>query len=426
MVAGAGVVAAVLGVVIWLALDLLPPQRVSFAAGARDGGYWRIASRYADILARDGITLELRETAGSVENAALLEAGAVDVGLLQGGVSVEGDHLGALAAVFFEPLMLFHPVGAAPAEPPAAWAGLRIAAGPPGSGSRAAFEQLAAAAAIDPGANEALPLGGADAAAALLAGDADLALFVAPLQAPYLAPLLASDRVALLSFAYAEAIARRIPGARAVPAPAGVIAMAPPQPPEATTLVMLTARLVADDGLHPAAVDRLLAAAREVHGGRGPFHDFGRFPAEDGVDMRMNEDAEAMLEQGPSGLRGVLPYWAVAQISRVLALLIPLLVLLLPLLRALPGVYAWSQRRRIWRRYNAIGAVEAEVVSADAPRLRELDAELAGLDADLSQLSLPAAYRNAAFNARMHIELVRRRIADALKEKAAAGDPAAA
>ena len=73
-----------IGLLIWTARDLMPPDRVRFAAGIEGGGYWRIAERYREILARDGIDLVLIPTAGSVENARLLESGDAQAGLLQG------------------------------------------------------------------------------------------------------------------------------------------------------------------------------------------------------------------------------------------------------------------------------------------------------------------------------------------------------
>ena len=52
-----------------------PPKLVKLATGTPDGTYYRFGQQYADILAEDGITLELVPTAGSVENLARLAAG---------------------------------------------------------------------------------------------------------------------------------------------------------------------------------------------------------------------------------------------------------------------------------------------------------------------------------------------------------------
>ena len=88
-----------------------PPDRVVMATGGVDGAYHAFAKRYAERLAREGITLELRPTAGSVENVRLLRSGEVSLALVQGGVddadSASTDLL-SLGSVYYEPLWLFH------------------------------------------------------------------------------------------------------------------------------------------------------------------------------------------------------------------------------------------------------------------------------------------------------------------------------
>ena len=50
------------------------PQHVVIATGSQEGAYFAFANRYREILARDGITLEVKSTAGSIENLELLES----------------------------------------------------------------------------------------------------------------------------------------------------------------------------------------------------------------------------------------------------------------------------------------------------------------------------------------------------------------
>ncbi|HUD32703.1 MAG TPA: hypothetical protein VMR43_06740, partial [Variovorax sp.] len=53
-------------------VDPLPPHRFSIAAGAPGSVYDNFARQYAAILARDGVNLEIRNTAGAVEGLQLL------------------------------------------------------------------------------------------------------------------------------------------------------------------------------------------------------------------------------------------------------------------------------------------------------------------------------------------------------------------
>ena len=55
-------------------VDPAPPDRITIATGGPNGAYKAFAERYRDVLARDGVTLEILETKGSLENIALLES----------------------------------------------------------------------------------------------------------------------------------------------------------------------------------------------------------------------------------------------------------------------------------------------------------------------------------------------------------------
>jgi hypothetical protein len=109
----------------------------------------------------------------------------------------------------------------------------------------------------------------------------------------------------------------------------------------------------------------------------------------------------------------VLPYWVTAQISRFAILLLPIVFLLLPLLRALPGVYKWGVRRQVFRHYARIREIDAEAAGTDdRGELDRLDAELALIDQHIAGLKLPLPHRDYAYTARMHIDLLRKKIAD--------------
>src|SRR5210317_2223759 len=67
-------------------VDPFPPRRISIGCGPPEGANFKYAQAYREILAKEGISLELRNTAGSAENLILLGAasGGVDVAFVQG------------------------------------------------------------------------------------------------------------------------------------------------------------------------------------------------------------------------------------------------------------------------------------------------------------------------------------------------------
>ena len=127
--------------------------------------------------------------------------------------------------------------------------------------------------------------------------------------------------------------------------------------------------------------------------------------------MPIDVNAYDIITDGPSTLSAFLPYWAVAQVNRIALLALPIVFLLLPLLRSLPGLYEWRMRSQVFRQYRKIREIDEELRDAtSASRLSTLRDRLDAIDADLAALRLPVAYRHLAYTARLHVDLVRSRI----------------
>src|SRR4026207_1900081 len=65
-----------------------PPAKIVITTGVKAGAYYAFAEAYRHVLARSHIKLEVRPSADSVENLALIrnERSGVDLALLQGGI----------------------------------------------------------------------------------------------------------------------------------------------------------------------------------------------------------------------------------------------------------------------------------------------------------------------------------------------------
>ena len=80
----AGLTVAVVGLSLRF-MDPFPPNRIVLATGQPGGAYDGFGREYQSRLAREGLRVELRRTAGSVENLERLLRGDVDVAFVQGG-----------------------------------------------------------------------------------------------------------------------------------------------------------------------------------------------------------------------------------------------------------------------------------------------------------------------------------------------------
>ncbi len=92
-----------------------PPKSIVMATGMEDGAFAHYGERYKQILARDGIRVDLRFTSGAVENLLLLKnrAQRVEAGFVQGGVARTGpvSNLVSLGNLAYSPLIDRHWTG---------------------------------------------------------------------------------------------------------------------------------------------------------------------------------------------------------------------------------------------------------------------------------------------------------------------------
>jgi len=408
---------AIIVAAFWIAFRFVrpaPPDEFVISTGAADGAYQLYARRYGELLAREGVRVQMRTSKGSLENLSRLTDpdSGVSVALVQGGVGdpARQPSLVTLAALYYEPLWVFYR-GERELTLLTQLDGRRMAIGPEGSGTRALVRTLLAESKAGDGAGRLLPLGGEAAAEALKAGTVDAAMFVAGADAPYVQGLLRAQGVRLMSFGQAEALSRHFPYLAAVTLPRGVVDIAGDVPPQEVTLVATTAYLVAREDFHPALVAVLLDAVNRVHRGGGVFHHAGDFPAGRDGDFPLSQDAQQYFKSGPPLLQRYLPFWVANLIHRLLILLVPLVAVAIPVVRLFPVVYAWRMRRRVFRWYRELKSVEAEAARVPAPeRVRELLARLDAIDEAVGRTRLPLAYSDYAYNMKLHVDLIRTRL----------------
>ena len=386
-----------------------PPQRITLAAGSKSGAYYAYAKRYAAILAREGIALDVLETGGSVDNIALLESAKADVAFVQGGVgnATAAPDILALGSLYFEPLWVFVRKDA-PVQSLPDLAGRRISAGGTGSGTWAVARQLLDANDIALDADNVLHLSSTDAVRQVLAGTIDAAFFVAGPDAPVVRELLNADALRLLSFDRAQAYTSRFRHLSAVTLHRGVISLANNIPPRDMTLLAPAATLAVRDALHPALVQLLTRATLEVHGAGALFEAPGQFPSPLYTDYPMHEDARRYLQNGPPFLQRFMPFWAAVLFDRLMILALPLVTLMIPLSKIVPPAYRWRVRSRIFKWYATLHDIEARAEAGEDKAA--LVSELSDMAIEVHTLKVPLSYADEVYNLRLHIDLVQREL----------------
>jgi TRAP-type uncharacterized transport system substrate-binding protein len=418
------VVIALVAAALWVSFRLLqpmPPRKIVLASGAEFGLYHQYALRYREILARDGIEVEVRRSAGAGENLRLLleSPAVVDVAFLQGGVATfpEADGLVMLASLYYEPLWIFYR-DAGTLSKIREFKGKRIATGGPGSGTHSYSLPLLAANGVVPGTATLVPVVGPDALAALQRGDVDAIFYLGGARTPFIQQALRDPALKLMSLPRAEAYQRRFAHISRLTLPEGTVDLALDLPNQSVTLIGTEAMLVARDGLHPALVNLLADAAREIHSGQGVFEAAGEFPNTEPVDLRVSPHATNHRRFGASALYRWLPFWVAAFVERAIILVVPLLVVLVPMANYLPQFLRWRVRSRIYRWYGELALLERDVgTRQDPPPIDRWMRDLDRIERAVGGVRTPASFASEAYTLREHIDLVRR----AVLARAAAG-----
>ena len=266
----------------WFCMAPAPPQEITIAAGRRDGAYYRYCKQYAESLARNGITLNIRETNGSVENYELLmHDDDIDIAIVQGGTSPETgatQRLQSIASVYPEPLWIFCR-GDRVFNDIRELKGLRVATGPHGSGTRRMSEQVLQANGLKESERDfqADDRTGFEAAAALGRGELDVAFFVTTADAGYVRELIRTPGVNLLNLNRQHAYTQLYPWLQSFTLARGVVDLRSDLPDQDVLMIAPSANLIASSDLHEAFVPLFLKATQDVHGGGGMFVKPGDF-----------------------------------------------------------------------------------------------------------------------------------------------------
>jgi TRAP transporter TAXI family solute receptor len=395
------------------------PRRIVIATGVQEGLYHAYAQRYREILARDGVKLEERMTAGSAENARLIAdpKSGVDVAFMQGGVVKEPGNVVMLTSLYYEPLWVFYR-DAASLDQLNELRGKRIAVGNEGQGVRAFLLPMLVANGITEKNSTFVGLGNHDALRALQGGQVDAAAFVGGAHSSAIDDALRNPALKLMDFRRAEAYVRRFPHVSHLVLSAGTFDLAADIPRDDVNLIATEAMLVARDDLPTALVHLLIDAAREIHSSQGYFEKPREFPNTEPVDVPVSADADRHQRFGPSFIHRTLPFFFATFVERLVVLLIPLLVLIVPLVNLLPQLLRWRARSRIYRWYGELVLLERELASrtGSLPIAEWLD-KLDRIEAAAARIKTPASYAAEAYTLREHIALVRRSILARAEEK---------
>jgi hypothetical protein len=223
--------------------------------------------------------------------------------------------------------------------------------------------------------------------------------------------LRTNDAVEIANFRQADGYLRKFRFLSKLTLPEGAYDLSKNEPPRSLTLVGPTVELIARDTLHPALSDLLIGAAREVHGGPGLFRNAGEYPAPLARDFPISHDAERYYKSGGQFLYKKLPFWLANLIDRLIVIVVPLLVILVPATKLAPALYKWLMRSRIYKWYGALLVVERAILTNPTPEVQaRLIERIAEIERSVNDLKLPLSFADQLFVLRDHVRMVRQQL----------------
>jgi uncharacterized protein len=407
---------ALIGLALWFLIPR-PSNQLIIATGSHDGLYYRFGQALAKELAKEKIDVRVLATAGSLENLQKLSdpKAGIQLALVQGGVGTISDwpEIRGLASVFNENAWVFFRNAAFVKKPTtlAALEGKTISIGLQGSGTRYLAEQLFALSQLklsgESATTKVLDLDARQSLQALKSGRLDAALLVLAPGAPILKEYFQVPGVSVMGFEHAQAFALRLPFLKANSIPQGAIDIRGNIPASALTVLSAPAALVARDDIHPALITPIMRATESALKRIDLLEQPGAFPSANGLAWPMNEDAAHYLTTGPSFLHRHLPFWGVVWVERAVRIVVPLLILLVPLFRLLPGLIRFRVDSKTSAVYRQLFALERDWAKNPATNWKEA---LEKIDEQAMRIRVPKRYMVDIYELRMHIDLVRQKL----------------
>lgn len=410
------IISLAISLAVFLSFNTAAPNTITITSGPNGSTFQKNAEKYKKILAKEGIKLKILPSEGSADNLKKLINPKidVDVGFIQGG-EVDGiniDNLFSLGSISYQPLMIFY--RGKPKTLLSDFKGQRIDIGQEGSGTQALALALLKLNGIEPKGDTVFvntPPG--DSVQALLQNHID-ALFLMgdSVATDVIHQLLHTPDINLFSFSQADGYTRRINSLNKLELPQGAIDFGKNTPADNVYLIGPTVELIARKSLHPALSDALLEAAREVHGSPGLFRKRGEFPAPVAHEFQMSSDATRFYTSGKSFLYRILPFWLASLVNRILTVVVPLVLLLIPGLKIIPTIYRWRIQSRIYPWYKNLLEIERDAFkpSVDSNELEKLLNTLDHIDESVNKIKIPASYGDLFYALRGHISFVRERL----------------
>lgn len=391
-----------------------PKKELTIATGSKNGNYYKTALEYKKLLEKDGVKLNIINSAGSIDNVNLLKSGKVDIAFMQNGISLEKNtkkDIESLASIYYEPLWIFYKDENISIDYVAKLTGKKIALGAKGSGTKDLALKILSNNGIDSTNSSLLDLNTKDAKEKLKSGEIDAMFVVTSANSSIVKELLETPNINVLNIKRAKAYSRKYNFLEALTLYEGTLDLFKNIPNEDVNILSTSATLIARKDASSELIRIFLKKVKEVHDKKTLFAKPNQFPNTLNLQFDLNEEAQRYFQYGDTFLEKIFPYWIASNIDRLKILIIPLLTLLLPLLKGFFPLYTWSMRSKIYRWYDEIREIDESISNLDSKKREEKLELLEKLREEISsETKVPLSFMGEYYNLQIHLDHVKERL----------------
>jgi len=337
---------------------------ISIAIGSKDGTYYQNALKYQAALKKEGITLEIVPTKGSVEAQEMLVNAEVDFAFVQGGT--ENPKVFALANVEYEPIWIFYKDKKIKTLKDLK--GKKIAISVKGSGILPTAIELLNLAGINGFNSQFKNLKNREALKALRENEIDAMFYVASPYGSLVPSLMLLPDIKLMSFneseSYQQFFIRKKKNFHIVQLYANSFDILKHIPKETRTLLSTTAILAtyksSDD-----MVRLMLKVTEKVHSHIGIFHDENKFPNANRLVIPQHPASKSYFKERENYYEENYSFWTAQTLSRlekfIFKFILPVVTIFAFFIEVFIPAYNLYTRRQLDNWYYTINEIDTEV-----------------------------------------------------------------
>ena len=408
------VITIILFVLVFSYLQITKPathKSLNIVTGDIGSDSYAYALSYKALLHKEGVTLNITPTNGSLDSLGYLHNKKADIGFIHSGILLNKReyNLESLASVYYEPLWIFYRNDGYTIDYLIETTGKNVGISISNDGTYDLAKKLSNANGLIESVNthyikdnEALKM--------LKNKKIDIFITLGTKNNPNIQALLDDTKIELMSIKRVNAYIQNFDYLKSLKLYEGSIDLYKNIPHRDINLLSTTQNLVVNPEVSGELIRIFLKKVNEIHSTQNFFQKSNEFINMDSVDTTMNSHAELYIINGESWLEKIFPYWIASNIDRLKLLLIPIIWLIIPLFKSLIPLYILTTRARIFRWYEKLDKLNKELKNNTYDK-NKLIKELAKLKNEVeNKTQVPLSYKGEYYNLIVHIELLENKI----------------